>query len=239
MKLIGICGDIGSGKDTVADHLVAEHGFTTLSFAAPLKEWTLSLVEPLGVERRHIFGGSVETKQADQAKPLDFLPRRLGFTDDDGCCHEGAPWTGRGLLEYLGTEVARGIHPDVWVLHLRHLIQTKLGQHFPGDSELRFVIPDLRFPNEFVAVQSMTGEVWRTRLLTLHGMDLKGHPDELTTCPAGDDWRASCKCGAIRSTGHESDEAWRLLDFDRLLAAKKPGVEKLRELADAALGEMS
>jgi hypothetical protein len=38
MKLIGVTGRAGSGKDTVADYLCKHHGFYKYSFAAPLKE---------------------------------------------------------------------------------------------------------------------------------------------------------------------------------------------------------
>jgi len=36
--IIGICGLIGSGKGTVADILVEEHGYQKLSFADALKD---------------------------------------------------------------------------------------------------------------------------------------------------------------------------------------------------------
>lgn len=38
MKIIGVCGLAGSGKDTVADYLVAKHNYTKVSFAAILKD---------------------------------------------------------------------------------------------------------------------------------------------------------------------------------------------------------
>ena len=36
--IIGIIGAIGSGKDTIADYLVKNHGFTRLSFAGKVKD---------------------------------------------------------------------------------------------------------------------------------------------------------------------------------------------------------
>jgi dephospho-CoA kinase len=37
MKLIGITGKARSGKDTIARHLWAQHAFTRIAFADPLK----------------------------------------------------------------------------------------------------------------------------------------------------------------------------------------------------------
>lgn len=71
MILIGLTGRAGSGKDTVADYLVQRHGFTKLSFAAPLKaglnamfgftpeqwndrEWKERVIPELGVSPRYL-----------------------------------------------------------------------------------------------------------------------------------------------------------------------------------------
>ena len=36
--IIGICGLIGSGKDTIADYLIRKHNFQKISFADKLKD---------------------------------------------------------------------------------------------------------------------------------------------------------------------------------------------------------
>ncbi|MGW1859354.1 deoxynucleotide monophosphate kinase family protein [Streptomyces collinus] len=43
MHNIALLGKAGSGKDTVAAHLVAEHGYTRLAFADPLKDMALEV----------------------------------------------------------------------------------------------------------------------------------------------------------------------------------------------------
>jgi cytidylate kinase len=50
--LIGICGKAGSGKDTIADHLVVNHGFQKYAFADPLKE----IVKVFGFPERSLYG---------------------------------------------------------------------------------------------------------------------------------------------------------------------------------------
>jgi len=53
--IIGICGFIGCGKDTVADHLTNEHGFRRESFAGTLKD-AVSVV--FGWDREMLEGRS-------------------------------------------------------------------------------------------------------------------------------------------------------------------------------------
>ena len=43
--IIGICGLIGSGKDTIADYLVEKHNFTKMSFADKLKDAVSQMFE--------------------------------------------------------------------------------------------------------------------------------------------------------------------------------------------------
>ena len=43
--IVGICGLIGSGKDTIADHLVKDHNFVKISFADKLKDTVATLFD--------------------------------------------------------------------------------------------------------------------------------------------------------------------------------------------------
>lgn len=46
MRLIGLTGPAGCGKDTLADHLCTEHGFARYAFAEPLKR----MLRAIGVD---------------------------------------------------------------------------------------------------------------------------------------------------------------------------------------------
>ena len=99
--VIGLCGYARSGKDTVADLLVKEHGFVKVRFADALKR---GLAEMFGLTPDQLDGDEKETE---------------------------LPWLGvspRYLMQTLGTEWGRSlVHPDIWVLatkkHMEHLVQ--------------------------------------------------------------------------------------------------------------------
>ena len=55
-KLVGFCGRQGSGKTTLSELLVQEHGFSPVSVASPIKEMLLSL----GLDRDEVYGSSKE-----------------------------------------------------------------------------------------------------------------------------------------------------------------------------------
>ena len=51
-RVIALCGLAGSGKSTIADHLIGCHGFTRVKFADTLK----AMLRMLGLDNRHIEG---------------------------------------------------------------------------------------------------------------------------------------------------------------------------------------
>jgi len=93
MFIIGITGKAGSGKDTLADHIVKNYGFEKKSFAGPLKK---------GVSE--LFSISMETLNDTVAKE-----------------QENPVWnkSPRQLMQWLGTDILRKyIRDDFFIASL-------------------------------------------------------------------------------------------------------------------------
>lgn len=139
--IIGICGFIGSGKDTIADYLCTCHGFQRLSFAASLKD-AVSII--FGWDRE-LLEGTTEASREWRDKVDTWWSERLGIPN----------LTPRWILQQWGTDVLRrGFHDDIWVAS----IESKL-RHICSD----VVISDCRFPNEIASIKASGGIVIRVK----------------------------------------------------------------------------
>ena len=99
-KVIALCGLAGSGKSTVAEHLIAHHGYIRIKFADTLK----SMLRLLGLDDRHIEGDLKE------------LP-----------CPMLGGATPRHAMITLGTEWGRDmIWRDLWVSNWRTRVMAAL-----------------------------------------------------------------------------------------------------------------
>ena len=137
--IIGVCGFIGSGKDTIADYLVNLHHFRRESFANTLKD-AVSAV--FGWDRTMLEG---RTKQArewrEQVDP--WWAQRLDIPH----------LTPRWILQNWGTEVCRkNFHDDIWIASLENKLRASTDD---------IVISDCRFPNEIAAIKKAGGRVVR------------------------------------------------------------------------------
>jgi hypothetical protein len=140
--IIGICGFIGSGKDTAANYLVGWHGFRRDSFAGALKD---AVAAVFGWDRELLEGLTPEARAwREQIDP--WWAERLNMPD----------LTPRWVLQYWGTEVCRqGFHDDIWIAALENRLRQRTGHT---------VISDVRFPNEIKAIKERGGKiVWIRR----------------------------------------------------------------------------
>lgn len=138
--IIGVCGLIGAGKDTIADYLVNIHEFRRDSFAATLKDACAAV---FGWDRVMLEGRTKSSREWRE-QPDEWWSQRLG--------REITP---RYILQYWGTEVCRrGFHDDIWIASLENKLRT---------AQDDVVISDCRFPNEIQAIRAQGGAVIRVK----------------------------------------------------------------------------
>jgi len=141
MKIIGICGLIGSGKGTVADILQQQHGFTKISFADSLKD----AVSAVFGWPRYLLEGDTELSREFREQVDQWWADRLGIPD----------LTPRLILQIWGTEVCReSFHRDIWIASMERKL---------ANTDKNYVIPDVRFPNEVEMIQRVGGKIWHIK----------------------------------------------------------------------------
>lgn len=124
--VVAICGKKGSGKDVIAKHLEARHGFAHVKVAGPLKECVRSL-----------FG--ISTEQIEDPVLKETIDPRYGASP-------------RRLMQFMGTEVMRDLFarsfPVVGAEFWTHALVRQIGR----TGRDRIVVSDMRFVNEFAAL---------------------------------------------------------------------------------------
>jgi len=137
--LIGIAGQIASGKDTIADYLVTEKGFRRMSFAEPLKDAVSAI---FGWDRNLLEGTTIESREwRDQVD--EWWATRLNIRH----------LTPRWVLQQWGTEVGRrAFHDDIWIASIENKLRSITDN---------IVISDCRFPNEIKAIKQAGGKTIR------------------------------------------------------------------------------
>lgn len=132
--LIGLVGLIGSGKDTVADRMVQQHGFVRDSFAKSLKDATANI---FGWPREMLEGQTQESRKWRE-QPDEFWSKKFK-----------KEITPRWVLQHFGTEVCRGTMLDsIWI--------DSFVARYRGD---KTVISDTRFVNEIKVIRDQGGKI--------------------------------------------------------------------------------
>ena len=191
--IIGVCGFIGSGKDTVADYLTNFHGFRRESFANSLKD---AVANVFGWDRTLLEG---RTKQAREwREQVDtWWAERLNIPH----------LTPRWILQQWGTEVCRrAFHDDIWIASLENKLR---------NSKDDVVISDCRFPNEIKSIKNAGGIIiWvkRGELPEWYNDALSANKGQVQNYS----WAISVD--KLKRLGiHASETAWIGTEFDAIL----------------------
>lgn len=176
--IIGLTGFAGAGKDTVADLLVAHFGFRKLAFADALRA---EVSEAFGIEIAHLVHPSTKNMPiaalAMRKAPRDFLAAVALTVGNDGRTPAGLlsdawldqPRSPRTICQWWGTEYRRSVEPRYWT----RIVLERITEATRNGSS-RFVITDVRFPNEADVVHSAGGVVW---MITRPGLNLSSTPE--------------------------------------------------------------
>lgn len=185
--IIGVCGFISAGKDTIADYLVNIHGFRRESFANCLKD---AVSQVFGWDRVMLEGRTRQAREwREQVDP--WWSKRLNMPN----------LTPRWVLQYWGTEVARrGFHDDIWIAALENKLR---------NSRDDVVISDCRFPNEIASIRRAQGTVIRVA----RGED----PTWFHTALAANGGDVQAQQDLAGLGVHASETAWIGTQFDAVL----------------------
>lgn len=158
MKIIGLSGAAGSGKDTVCgfalewceeNNLKAER----LAFADPLK---ISVAACFGIPPHEAIEWCNWLKQPGVFVTAESLEGGNGIPGHVDSNISSRWVSGRQLLQFFGTEGHRDVFgSEFWV----EVMERKLAERNGTDLDVVF-LTDTRFPNEAAMINKHGGEIW-------------------------------------------------------------------------------
>ena len=200
--IIGICGLIGSGKDTIADYLQNIYGFRRESFASTLKD-AVSAV--FGWDRAMLEGRTKSSREWREQVDA-WWAERLDMPE----------LTPRLVLQRWGTEVARkSFHDDIWIASLENKLRS---------TQDDVVITDCRFPNEIQSIKNAGGNVIRV----VRGPEPEWYKlaEHVNSGAPNNFWSGA---ELAKFNIHTSETAWAGTEFDHILDNNLDGLDNLYE----------
>lgn len=145
MRVIGLGGRLRSGKDAVADHLVAKHGFAKNGMSDPLLEAALVLDPYVAWDYDHVTPGTL-TRLSEMVRVAGYVEAKKN------------PEV-RRFLQVLGTDFGRQmVGENLWV----DMAEKTIYKHFREGRSV--AITGIRYPNEVEMIRQAGGvSVWVER----------------------------------------------------------------------------
>ena len=161
--IIGLSGGAGTGKDTVADILVEQHGFYKIAFADEIKRICQKLFQ---FTDEQLWGPSSERNKPDPRYPVGGdLTKQVAQGLKIPTEFAAECLTPRHALQTLG-DWGRAKYKDVWVrLAMKEALRLYKSEIHPGTGSwlAGVVIPDCRFKDELDAVWGVEGKLVRVK----------------------------------------------------------------------------
>ena len=147
--IIGLCGNAGCGKDTVASYFTSNYlRCTSLAFADPIREIA------------QIFGFTKEQMSDRTLKETKDI--FWGFSP-------------RTFMQKVGTEMFREqLRDDIWI----KLAERRIFNRIDKDEVRMVFITDVRFPNEVEAIRSWGGKIVKVHREGFDRVGKDLHPSE-------------------------------------------------------------
>lgn len=157
MKVIGLAGKSGSGKDLIADYLGERYNYRKIAVADAIRDEVSEFISMA------LLG---ETVHRPDIIPIEFKPVWEAYRKSVWAKPTSPEM--RVLLQWWGTEYRRNQDSNYWTERLAERIANSLEN---------LVISDIRTPEEVAVVREAGGEVW---FVLRPGIQSVGIPNHLT-----------------------------------------------------------
>lgn len=139
-RIIGVCGQKGSGKDTIGEIICKlDPTFKKVAFADTVKDLVSIL---FGWDREMIQGSTPESRE--WREQLDTFWTKELHRD----------FSPRIAMQLMGTDLMRNhLDKNIWIICLKRRIM--------NEPKSNFVITDARFPNEVCNIERLGGKIIR------------------------------------------------------------------------------
>ncbi len=160
LKLIGLAGPAGCGKDTVAQILCDTQEFRRISLADPIRQGIFTM---LGIPEEHLTDR--ELKEQPMAELCGKSPRQA--------------------MQTLGTEWGRNcIDPHLWLKVAERKVEYIRRLSATGNACINgIVISDIRFPGEAKWLREQGGSIWHIRRPNNQNATKIEHESEIPLIP--------------------------------------------------------